>query len=108
MGLRAERVNRSRGILKALLKQSEDAALGQTHSGWGGQRRGSLRWVLVHMADRSVRAPLQTGFGPDTSVSAVAFSPDGKLLVTGAGDGTLRGGIRPPASPSARPSRPAP
>jgi hypothetical protein len=37
----AERVNRSRGIVKAQLKQGEDAALGKTHSAWGGQGRAT-------------------------------------------------------------------
>jgi hypothetical protein len=75
----AERVNRSRGIVKAQLKQGEDAALGQTHSAWGGQGRVSLRWVLVHTADRPVRVSLQTGSGPDTGVSAVAFTPNARV-----------------------------
>jgi len=39
---------------------------------------------------RPVRAPLQTGTGPNTGVYEVAFSPDGKLLAAGCGDGTVR------------------
>ena len=37
-----------------------------------------------------VRAPLQTGTGPNGGVYGVAFSPNGKLLATGQGDGTVR------------------
>ena len=33
---------------------------------------------------------LQTGTGPNTGVHAVAFSPNGKLLAAGCGDGTVR------------------
>jgi WD40 repeat protein/transcriptional regulator with XRE-family HTH domain len=35
-------------------------------------------------------APLQTGNGPNGGVNGVAFSPDGKLLVSVGGDGTMR------------------
>ena len=41
--------------MQARLSQGEDAALSQTHSAWGGQRRVSLRWVLVHMIEEYAR-----------------------------------------------------
>jgi WD40 repeat protein len=41
-------------------------------------------------------------------VHALAFSLNGKLLATGAGDGTVRAWNPATHRPSARPSRPAP
>lgn len=51
----AERVSRSRGIVKAQLSLGEDAALSETHPAWGGQGRVSLRWVLAHMIEEYAR-----------------------------------------------------
>jgi uncharacterized damage-inducible protein DinB len=51
----AERVDRSRAVVRALLGAGEDAALSDTHSAWGGQGRASLRWVLVHMIEEYAR-----------------------------------------------------
>ena len=51
----AERVSRSRSIVKAQLSRGEDAALSQTHSAWGGRGRVSLRWVLAHMIEEYAR-----------------------------------------------------
>ena len=51
----AERVNRSRGILKAQLSEGEDAALSQTHPAWGRPDPVSLRWVLAHMIEEYAR-----------------------------------------------------
>jgi uncharacterized damage-inducible protein DinB len=45
----AERVNRSRGIMKARVGDRDEVALSQTHPAWGRQDRVSLRWVLAHM-----------------------------------------------------------
>jgi uncharacterized damage-inducible protein DinB len=53
----AERVNRSRRVVEAQLRQSEDAALAQTHPVlyWGDQERVSLRWILTHMIEEYAR-----------------------------------------------------
>jgi WD40 repeat protein len=36
-----------------------------------------------------VGAPLQTGSGPADALNAMAFSPDGRLLAGGSGDGAV-------------------
>jgi hypothetical protein len=53
----AERVSRSRDVVKAQLSEGEDAALGQIHPVlyWGEQERVSLRWVLAHMIEEYAR-----------------------------------------------------
>jgi uncharacterized damage-inducible protein DinB len=51
----AERVERSRAIVDALLAQHGADALGQTHPAWGGRGRVSLRWVLVHLVEEYAR-----------------------------------------------------
>jgi len=51
----AERVDRSRRVVRDLLGQGEEAALGSTHPAWGGEDRTSLRWVLVHMIEEYAR-----------------------------------------------------
>jgi Protein of unknown function (DUF664) len=53
----AERVSRSRDVVKAQLGKGEDAALGQTHPVlyWGDHERVSLRWVLAHMIEEYAR-----------------------------------------------------
>jgi len=51
----AERVDRSRGIVKAQLSDDADAALGRTHPAWGRQDPVSLRWVLAHMIEEYAR-----------------------------------------------------
>lgn len=57
-GLRAlwtERVERSRGVVKARLDRGEAEALGTTHVAWGGRGRVSLRWVLTHLIEEYAR-----------------------------------------------------
>jgi uncharacterized damage-inducible protein DinB len=51
----AGRVQRSRAVLDALLRQGEAAALGTAHPAWGGRARVSLRWVLLHMIEEYAR-----------------------------------------------------
>jgi hypothetical protein len=53
----AERVNRSRSLLSALLSDHGDAALSQTHPVlyWGAEEAVSLRWVLAHMIEEYAR-----------------------------------------------------
>jgi uncharacterized damage-inducible protein DinB len=51
----AERVERSRGIIKAQLSNGEDAALSLTHPAFGRQDPVSLRWVLAHMIEEYAR-----------------------------------------------------
>jgi uncharacterized damage-inducible protein DinB len=51
----AERVNRSRDMVKAQFGDGEDAALSQTHPAWGRQDPVSLRWVLAHMIEEYAR-----------------------------------------------------
>jgi hypothetical protein len=51
----ADRVNRSRDIVRARLSQGEDVALSAAHAAWGGRGRVSLRWVLVHMIEEYAR-----------------------------------------------------
>ena len=51
----AERVGRSRAVVRARLGQGEAEALGETHPAWGGQGRVSLRWVLVHLIEEYAR-----------------------------------------------------
>ena len=51
----AGRVERSRAVLDARLRQGEAAALAAAHPAWGGRGRVSLRWVLVHMIEEYAR-----------------------------------------------------
>ena len=53
----AERVSRSRDVVKARLSEGEDTALGQTHPAlyWGDHEHVSLRWVLAHMIEEYAR-----------------------------------------------------
>jgi len=53
----AERVSRSRDVVKAQLGNGEAAALGKTHPVlyWGDHERVSLRWVLTHMIEEYAR-----------------------------------------------------
>jgi uncharacterized damage-inducible protein DinB len=51
----AQSVERSRAVVDARVGEHEAAALGETHSAWGGQGRVSLRWVLVHMIEEYAR-----------------------------------------------------
>jgi uncharacterized damage-inducible protein DinB len=51
----AERVERSRVVVRVRLGRGEAEALGHVHSAWGGRGRVSLRWVLVHMVEEYAR-----------------------------------------------------
>jgi len=51
----AERVGRSRAVVRARLDEGGDAALGLAYPAWGGQGRASLRWVLMHMVEEYAR-----------------------------------------------------
>jgi uncharacterized damage-inducible protein DinB len=51
----AERVGRSRAVVRARLDEGGDAALSQAYPAWGGQGRASLRWVLMHMVEEYAR-----------------------------------------------------
>jgi uncharacterized damage-inducible protein DinB len=51
----AERVERSRAVLKGQLSSGADKALSQAHPAWGGQDRVSLRWILTHMIEEYAR-----------------------------------------------------
>jgi uncharacterized damage-inducible protein DinB len=53
----AERVDRSRGIIKAQFSEAEDTALSRTHPVlyWGDHEHVSLRWVLAHMIEEYAR-----------------------------------------------------
>ncbi|MGI8679392.1 MAG: DinB family protein [Jatrophihabitans sp.] len=51
----AERVERSRAAVDRQLGTDPPAALGATHSAWGGRACVSLRWVLVHMIEEYAR-----------------------------------------------------
>jgi uncharacterized damage-inducible protein DinB len=51
----AERCDRSRAVVAALLGRGEEEALAGAHSAWGGQGRVTLRWVLVHMVEEYAR-----------------------------------------------------
>src|SRR5580704_17609975 len=51
----AERVERSRAVVKGQLSSGADKALSQAHPAWGGQDRVSLRWILTHMIEEYAR-----------------------------------------------------
>jgi uncharacterized damage-inducible protein DinB len=51
----AERVERSRAVVRARLDRGEDQALGELHAAWGGAGNATLRWVLVHMIEEYAR-----------------------------------------------------
>jgi uncharacterized damage-inducible protein DinB len=51
----AERVDRSRRVVNALLGSEGTDALATIHPAWDGQGRVSLRWVLVHLIEEYAR-----------------------------------------------------
>jgi WD40 repeat protein/transcriptional regulator with XRE-family HTH domain len=58
-----------------------------------GQAASAITTLLAEQQQQGMLpagAPLQTGAGPNGGVTAVAFSPGGKLLASGGGDGTVR------------------
>ena len=73
-----------------------------------GQRRRRRHRAAVEPGHRQPVGAPPSPADPGSGVRGVAFSPDGKLLASAGGDGTCGCGTRPPATPSARPSRPAP
>jgi hypothetical protein len=58
-----------------------------------GQAASAVMTLLAEQQQQGIlpaAAPLQNGAGPNGGVYGVAFSPDGKLLASGDGDGTVR------------------
>ncbi|MGP7998196.1 MAG: DinB family protein [Streptosporangiaceae bacterium] len=51
----ADRVARSRAVVRDLLGQDEAKALRHAHPAWGGRDRVSLRWILTHMVEEYAR-----------------------------------------------------
>jgi len=54
-GLWAERVERSRGVLRDVLAGGVEAGLAAGHPAWDGQAKVSTRWVLTHMIEEYAR-----------------------------------------------------
>ena len=74
-----------------------------------GQRRRRRHGAAVEPGHRPARRRAPPGHQRvQCGVRGVAFSPDGKLLASAAATARCGCGIRPPASPSAHRSRPAP